>query len=145
MVRTLIRDYGTSVIAGSDGDEEIIPALGDGVAIPGDLVSILSTRKVAGSDVGVNEEFAGILMESQVTGTETAIVDGIPCDVVVPISGHRYRIRILDPGANKEIGYALTFSATAGKADAAADIIHALCTIAKPILDTETVAEVFWL
>jgi hypothetical protein len=145
MVRTLIRDYGTSVIASSDGDEEIIPALGNGVAIPGDLVSIASTRKVAGSDVGANEEFAGILMESQITGTETAIGDGVPCDVVVPISGHRYRIRMLDPGADFEMGYALTFSATAGKADVAADIIHALCTAAKPVYDTETVAEVFWL
>jgi len=144
MVKTVLREYGTSVIAGSEGDEEIIPAKGDGNALPGEMVAILSTGKVAGTDAGAVESFAGILMESDITGPETAIVDGIPCDVVVPKSGHRYNVRILDLNAAAEIGDGLDFSATPGYMDAAADIIHAVATAARPIADGDTVAQVHW-
>ncbi len=52
MVKTTLIEYGTSVLAGVYDDEEIVPALGDGTAIPGDWVSIHSDRKVKGADLG---------------------------------------------------------------------------------------------
>jgi len=144
MAKTTLREYGTSVIAGSHGDEEIIPALGDGSCVPGDCVGLLSTGKVVGTDIGASEDFIGILMESDITGLETAIVDAVPCDIVIPQSGHRYNVRILDLGDAGEVGHPLDYSATAGKMDAAADGIHAVANAARPIADDDTVAQVIW-
>jgi len=142
MANTDLRDIGTSVIAGSEGDEEIIPALGNGVGIPGDLVSIGSDRKIVGADLGASELLTGILKESKITGTETAPGDGVPCSVVVPKSGRLYRIRILDQTGAKEIGYGLHVSATAYKATVAADVNNAMFTLARPIANGDTVATV---
>lgn len=142
MVKTTLVEYGTSVIAGSEGDEEIIPAKGDGNALPGEFVAILSTGKVAGSDLGALEELIGILMESQITGMETAIVDAVPCDVVIPKSGHRYNVRCLDLNENAEIGFSLDISATPGYLDKAADVNNAIARAAKPIADGDTVCQI---
>lgn len=142
MAKTTLIEYGTSVIAGPYDDEEIVPALGDGNALPGEFVSILSTRKVAGSDLGGHELMAGILMESRITGREAAIGDGKRCEVVIPKSTHRYNVRILDLNADGEIGFSLDISATPGYLDAAVDVNNALCTAAEPIADDDTVAQV---
>jgi len=142
MPKTTLIEYGTSVIAGPYEDEEIVPALGDGNAIPGEFVSILATRKVAGSDLGAHELMAGILMESRITGREAAIGDGVRCEVVIPKSTRRYNVRILDLNADGEIGFSLDISATPGYLDAAVDVNNALCTAAEPIADDDTVAQV---
>ncbi len=142
MAKTTLIEYGTSVLAGPYDDEEIIAALGDGVAIPGDFVHIGSDRKVAGSDLGAVELWSGILLESRITGREAAIVSGIRCEVVIPISTHRYNVRILDLNGDKDIGFSLDISATPGKLDAAVDVNNALCGAAKPIDDDDTVAQV---
>lgn len=145
MAKTTLRELGTSVIVSSDGDEEIIVALGDGTAVPGDLVAILATGKVVGTDVAAVEDFTGILLEAPITGTETAIVDGIKCSVVIPKSGHRYRIRILDQNADLEIGHPLTFSGTPGKATTGATaILGKIGTVARPCPDDDTVVEMRW-
>lgn len=144
MVKTTLAEYGSSVIAGSEGDEEILPAQGNGSAVPGDLVSIGSNRRVVGADLGASELLTGILMEHPTLGCETAITAGLFCSVVVPKSGHRYNIRCLDLNTAAEIGFSLDVSATAGKADAAADVNNAVCKAARPIADGDTVAQVFW-
>lgn len=138
-------EYGTSVIAGSHGDEEIIPALGDGAAIPGDCVSILSTNKVAKADEGAVDLMIGFLLESEVTGLETAIGDGTPCDVVIPISGHRYNVRQLDTVDALEIGGALDISATPGKLDKAGSLNVARAVLAKPSATDDTICQIIWL
>ena len=142
MAKTTLIEYGTSVLAGPYDDEEIVPALGDGTAIPGDWVAIAANRRVVGADLGASELVSGILMESRITGREAAIVADVRCEVVIPKSGHRYNTRILDLNADMEIGGGLDISATAGKLDAAVDINNALVTAAEPMADDDTVAQV---
>ena len=83
-------------------------------------------------------------MEHPVLGTETAITAGLVCTVVRPRSGHRYRIRCLDLNADTELGSPLDISATAGKADAAADGNNAMCNVSLPNADNDTIVEVWW-
>jgi hypothetical protein len=142
MAKTKLSDLGSSVLV-DDRNEKLIPALGDGSAIPGDLCYIdPSDGKAKRSDVGAQEFFSGILMESKITGTETAIVAGIPCKLVVPKSGHAYRCRLLDTGATKKVGNGITFSATPGKAEVTATLLTAfLGTLSLEVLDDDTVCE----
>jgi len=146
MAKTELKDLGSSVVVDADEKVKTIPALGNGTAVPGDLCSIdPSTGKVQGADVGAIEFFQGILMESKITGTETAIVDGVPCTLVVPKSGHNYRIRCIAAGDTDEVGGGFTFSATVYKAETT-DVTLALRkgTIALEVLTGDTVVEVTW-
>lgn len=145
VAKTTIKQLGSKICV-NDENEHLVPALGDGAGVPGDLCAIIAaTGKIQGSDVGAIEEFVGILKEDPVTGTETAIPDGTPCSLIVPKSGHRYRIRILDAGTNKEVGNSITFSATPYKAEAAATILTGfLGRLSLPYVDDDTVCEVVW-
>ncbi len=145
MVKTDLKDLGSSVLV-DDRDEKLIPALGNGTAVPGDLCYIdPSNGRVAPANVGATEFFSGILMESKITGTETAIVSDIPCMLVVPKSGHDYRIRIVAAGDTDQVGGGFTFSGTNYKAETT-DVTLALRkgTIALEILVGDSVAEVTW-
>ena len=147
MAKTDLKDLGTSVCV-DDQNEKYIPALGDGVCIPGDLVYIIpGTGKVDGSEIGVKEFFSGILMESKLTGTEAVIADGIPCKLVVPKSGHGYRIRCNAAGDTDEVGTGVTFSTTAGKAETT-DTTLILSQIGRTSLEVlvgDTVCELNWI
>lgn len=145
MVLTTLAEYGLSVIVGSQGDENIVPALGDGTATPGDFVHIGSDNKVAGALEGAVDLMLGIVEVSDITGAEAAIASGTPCDVVIPKSGHRYNVRILSLGAAKEVGQGLDVSATAGSLDGAASIDVARAVLAKPVANGDTVAQIIWL
>jgi hypothetical protein len=146
MAKTDLKDLGSKVCVGPDQDEHLIPALGNGTAVPGDLCyRDPATGKVLGSDVGAAEFFEGILKEDPFTGTETAIGDGVICSLVAPTPGHRYRIRCNDMGANKETGAGVTFSATAYKADLGSTLILAkIGRLSMPYVDDDTVCEVKW-
>ena len=145
MAKTELKDLGSSVLV-DDQHEKLIPALGDGAAIPGDLCYIIpGTGKVGGSDVGAQEFFSGIMMESKITGTEAAIGDGVPCMLVVPKAGHNYRIRCIAAGDTDEVGGGFTFSATPYKAETTdVTLDNAKGTIALEILTGDTVAEITW-
>ena len=146
MAKTELGDLGGKVCV-DDQDEKLIPALGDGTAIPGDLCYIdPADGKAKGSDVGQAEFFSGIMKESKITGPETAIVAGIPCTLVVPKSGHNYRIRCIAAGDTDEVGAGVTFSGTAGKAETT-DVTLALAKcgrLALEVLVGDTVCEVTW-
>ena len=149
MTKTKISDLGSSVCV-DDQNEKMIPALGNGAAIPGELCAVdpangrVIGTKVAGNG---NEVFSGILMESKITGTETAIVTDIPCKLVVPKSGHGYRIRCnVVAAADDPVGTGVTFSATDGKAETT-DTTLLLSFIGQLALEAvinDTVAEVNW-
>ena len=147
MAKTKLSDLGSSVCV-DDQNEKTVPALGDGNGIPGDLCGIDSNGKITGTYTGTKDEFVGILKESKITGTETAPGDGIPCTLVVPKSGHNYRIRTLADIDGSQgslgVGGALDFSGTAFKADKAADIIHAIMRLSLAYVDNDEVAEVTW-
>lgn len=146
MAKTEIKDLGSSVCEGPASDEHFVPALGNGTAVPGDACyRDPATGKLLGSDVGAAEFFEGILMESPITGTETAIVDGVPCRLVVPKSNHRYRVRCNDMGANKETGDGIVFSSTVYKFDIGTTLILAFCgRLNLPYVDNDTVCEIIW-
>lgn len=142
---TKISDLGSQICV-DDENEHLVPALGNGTAVPGDMCGIdAANGRVTGVNDGTDENFVGILKESKITGTETAIVADVKCSLVVPKSGHRYRIRCLDTVDTQEAGYPMGFSTTAYKMDALADaeISVARLSIAKKE-DDDTVAEVIW-
>lgn len=146
MAKTKISDLGSSVCV-DDQNEKYIPALGDGTfGIPGDLCAINPANgRIVGSDVGALEQFLGILMESKITGTETAIVQDVPCKLVVPKSGHNYRIRCDDLGGTVKAGHALTFGANPGKALKTATLITGFIgRLALEGLNGDTVCEMTW-
>ena len=147
MAKTTLGDLGSSVCV-DDQDEKYIPALGDGNAVPGDLCSIIpGTGKVQGADVAALEFFSGIMMESKITGPETAIPDGDPCKLVVPKSGHGYRIRCIAADDTDEVGSGVTFSGTAFKAETT-DVTLANSKIGRLSLEVlvgDTVCEVNWI
>jgi len=125
-------------------------ALGNNAGVPGDLCSIIrGTGKIQGSTIGALEFFSGILMESKITGSEAAIADGIPCVLVVPKSGHNYRIRCKSVAETAKVGSGLTFSTTAFKAErtvgAGTVLIKAFIgQIALEVLTGDTVCEMTW-
>ncbi len=150
MTKTKISDLGSSVCV-DDQNEKYIPALGNGTGVPGDLCSIdPSNGRVIGADIdaGAGEHFQGILMESRITGTETAIVSDIPCKLVVPKSGHGYRIRInAVSGATDPVGTGVTFSSTAYKGETT-DTTLLLSKIGRLSLEAlvnDTVCELNWI
>jgi len=145
MAITKISELGSKICV-DDENEHLVPALGNGTAVPGDICGIdAANGRVTGVDDGADENFVGILKESPITGTETAIVADVPCSLIVPKSGHRYRVRCLDTVDTQEAGYPLGFSATPYKMDTIGDaeIAVARLSIAKKV-DDDTVAEVIW-
>ena len=146
MAKTKISDLGSKIAVGPDQDEHLLPALGNGTAVPGDLCyRDPTTGKLLGSDVGAAEFFEGILKEHPVTGTETAIPDGTLCSLIAPKGGHRYRIRTNDMGADRETGDGVLFSSTAYKADVGATLILSFCgKLTLPMPDNDTVCEMAW-
>lgn len=144
-VKTLLSEFGSKVCV-NDENEHLVPALGNGTTgIPGDLCGITAADgKIKGTDLAAVDEFVGILKEDPVTGTEAVIVAGVQCSLIVPKSGHRYRIRCLNLGGHKDVGQGLDFSATPYKADLAADIVHAIMRVSSPYTNTELIVEVTW-
>lgn len=152
MAKTKITDLGSSVCV-DDQDEKMVPALGiGGAGIPGDLCGITrTTGKIFGSDIdaGAGEFFVGILMESKITGTEAIIGVGIPCKLVVPKSGHNYRIRCVNVAETAEVGSGLSFSTTAYKAERTKGVLTTLILafigrLALEALTGDTVCEMTW-
>jgi len=149
MTKSKLEHLGSSVCV-DDQDEKMIAALGDGNGIPGDLCSVIrTTGKIQGSTTGALEFFSGILMESKLTGSEAAIGNGVPCKLVVPKSGHNYRIRCVNVAETAKVGSGLTFSATAFKAErtvgAGTALIKAFIgQIALEVLTGDTVCEMTW-
>jgi len=150
MPKTQLKDLGSSVCCDKQ-NEKFIPALGNGSSIPGDLVYIdPANGRVAGADKTTAKFFQGFLMESIITGTETAIVTDIPCKVVVPKSGHEYNIRItIVAAATDKIGSGIIFHDDAGKGETTmAGSTLALSKIGRLALDAavgDTVAKIIYI
>jgi len=146
MAKTELGHLGSKVCV-DDQNEKTIPALGDGTSVPGDLVYIdPADGKAKGADIAAKEFFSGILKESKITGPETAIVAGVACTVVVPKSGHGYRIRCNAAGETDEVGGGVTFSTTAGKAETTDTtiILGFIGQLSLEVLVGDTVCEVNW-
>ena len=148
MTKTKLSDLGSSVCVDLQ-NEKFVPALGNGSSVPGDLVYIdPANGRVAGSDKTTAQFFTGILMESKITGTETAIVTDIPCKVVIPKSGRNYRIRCtVVAGAVDETGGGVHFDDDAGKGETTAVTLAnaKLGRLSAEAAVGDTVAEITWI
>jgi hypothetical protein len=150
MANTAITDLGGRDIAISGLPEMRIAALGDGTAKPGDIVGITdATGKVVQTDIGASELFRGILDNDHKTAEDTAIPDGSPCSIIVPQTGHRYRIGCSDPTGAVVSGLQHKMSATAGKMTGAANTnlntAGNMCTNAQALANGDTVMVAEWL
>jgi len=144
MANTTLSSIATQV-ALSAGGETKVAALGDGTAKPGDAVGIiLATGKVVQTDIGVSELFVGFLDINVETDMDTAIVDGVPCEIIVPTSAHEYAIQIEDPAGDEGEGYPYTFSDTAGAMEQAASAILGLARLAATVATGDTYGKVRW-
>lgn len=139
-------------VAASGMDEEYEPALGDGTAKPGDPVGLTSAGKVVQTDVGATgqaENFVGFLVAnpSDTTDVDTAIGDGVPCEIVRPKSGHKYNVHIVNPAETRYKGRLYGFSATAGQMDEIATMGTAgvRCTLDHTIVSGDDYSRITWL
>jgi len=148
MAKTKLSDLGSSVCVDMN-NEKFIPALGNNACIPGDLVYIVpGNGRVAGSDKTTAKFFSGILMESKITGTEAAIATDVPCKLVVPKSGHDYRIRCtIVAAADDEMGGGVHFDDDAGKGETTAVTLAnaKLGRLSLKALIGDTVAQITWI
>jgi len=149
MPKTKISDLGSSICVDMN-NEKFIPALGNGATgIPGDLCYIVpGTGKIALSDKTTAKFFSGILMESKITGTEAIIADLVPCRLVVPKSGHDYRIRCtIVAVADDEMGGGVHFDDDAGKGETT-NVTLANSKLGRLSLHAaigDTVAQITWI
>lgn len=132
-------------VALSVGGEKRKPALGDGTAKPGDAVGIiLATGKVVQTDIGASELFVGFLDINVDTDMDTAIGDGIPCEIIEPTSRHIYNVQIEDPAGDEGAGYPYTFSDTAGALEQAASAILGIARLASTVATGDLYGKINW-
>lgn len=146
MAKEDLSDLGGKVCV-DDQNEKFIPALGNNAAKPGDLCYIdRDTGRVAPCRIGFTEFFAGILMESKITGPDAAIATDVPCKLVVPKSGHDYRIQINIATNTDEVGGGVTFSNVNYKAETTDTtlLLSFIGRIAIEVLVNDLVAEITW-
>lgn len=138
---------GTIFVDGYDGERKVT-LKADGTAKAGWLVGQASGDGIArGVDPNGNlDEFDGIQDKRYDTDLDTAPTAGVAVDVYYPKSGHRYRIRIKDPGTAIYPGEPMIFiSGTAGALDKAGDIETVYqARISREAPNGATFAEVVW-
>lgn len=141
MANTAISDLGDK-IALSAGGEITKTALGNGTLKAGNLCYVnASTGKVATTSTTA---FEGIIKEHYSIDIDTAITDGVGCDVIIPQKGHIYRVFMTDAGAGKVKGTPVKMGdgvVTCVALNETADIIGYL---ESAIVDDDTVCEVRW-
>lgn len=95
MANTL-KDLGGSIFVDGEDGERKISLIADGTAKAGYLVGQTagSGTMRASNATGSLDETDGILMERYDTDLNTAPTSGDVCEVVYPISGHRYRVAV---------------------------------------------------
>lgn len=127
--------------------ETIITAISDGVAVPGQVIGVLATGIIAGTDDGgTSETFNGILLPKYNTDVDTLITSGDMCEYVVPKSGRRYNVACEDPGGDTAAGIGFVFGDTIGNMEVGgADIaLGCPCSTSIPVADTSRFLEVMW-
>jgi hypothetical protein len=142
MVLSLLSELGASVCVNS-AEETFITALADGTAKAGWVVGLTAAGVIAGSDTDGVDEFVGIVMERYDTDLDTAVTAGKTVQVVLPRSGHRYRVIVTD--LNSSIpGVPVGFGATAGALSVVATIESTHVARTWKYTDGDTIAELIW-
>ena len=143
MVKTLISEMGGSICV-SSAEETYVTAIADGTAKAGHLVGlIIATGVVAGCNTTNVDEFVGILCERYDTDIDTAIGSGKTVRIVLPKSGHKYRMFTADLGATG-VGICVGFGADAGVLALVAAIENTHIARSWKYTDDDTVGEFIW-
>ncbi len=140
-----ISALGDSVIMGNEQDEILITAKADGVAKAGDIVHITTgTAAIANSDVDAVDLMIGILKERYDTDIDTVPTASDPVDVIIPRSGHLYRVITANLSASGP-GIQMILTNAAGLGKATAIETNERCrTFGDSYVTGDTVAEVIW-
>lgn len=147
MANTLLSQLGGSIFVDGYDGETIITLLADGTAkagwIVGQSAGAVSAR---GTDVDGNlDETMGILKERYDTDIDTAPTANELVEVVIPKSGRRYRVLMIDQNGALNPGEPMTFSNTAGAVTAGANIEAEHCgRLNKAIADDDLWCELIW-
>lgn len=149
MANTKISDLGPEIALSADSERRA-SALGNGSLKPGQIVYVdPSTGKVAATQAGTNDYIVGILDKGYKTTIDEAIGDGDPCSIIIPQSGHLYRIFCTDPSGAVPAGSPHKLSTTAGSIEGAANTdLNTAGNIAvntKALASGDTVGEFRWL
>ena len=147
MANTFSSLGGSIFVDGYDGERKVT-LIADGTAKAGWLVG-----QTAGSGTmrGINptgdlDEFDGICEKRYDTDIDTAFTGGVVVDVYYPKAGHRYRVKIKDPGTAIYPGEPLiAIASTAGSLDKAGGVeTEHMARLSKIAANGDTYAEVVW-
>lgn len=148
MTNTAISDLGQTIEV-DNTIEKTITALGNGTLKAGNIVGINNTTgKIQALNVGTLELGCYIVKGDGKTAIDTALPDGKAVTLIVPKSGHNYRVFIADQGAAKYRGQFMKPNASAvGELTANTDATTAgnVAILNKDVADDDRVAEVTWL
>lgn len=143
MASSAISDLGGEICVDSGEIEIKVTALADGTMKAGNVVGITAAGVVDGVDTDGVDEFVGILDKRYDTAIDTAPTAGEVVQVIIPISGRRYRIFVTD--LNTSIpGATIGFGSTAGSLSVVAALENEHVARAYKYTDGDTVAEVIW-
>ena len=146
---TLLSGLGGVVRMSSQHDEVIVSALADGNAKAGWCVGIEGTDgTVDAVDIdGSIDNFIGICLPRYDTDVDTAFTSADVIDIVVPISGHSYNVRIEDPSATLEEGHAMIWGDDPGSLQKGSTLETqgTVAVIAERVITGTTFATVRWL
>ena len=140
---------GIVCVDGRDG-ERIVSAKADGVLVAGQMVGVLTTIGATQGDIdgiidGGFETVMGILLPKYNVDCDTAVADGKAVEIVIPVPGHHYNVKITDPGGAIAGGIPFKYSAADGELVKQTDVlILAVCRSARGIADTSIFAEMIW-
>lgn len=140
-----ISALGDSVVMGDMNDEELIPAIASGSEKAGHCVNITTaTGAAAITDVDSVDLFVGIVKERYDTDIDTAITASKVIDIIIPKSGHKYRVITANLSASGP-GIQMIFTSSAGLGKQTAIETNERCrTFSDSYVTGDTVAEVIW-
>ena len=140
-----ISALGDSVLMGPENDELMVTAIASGSEKAGHCVNITTaTGAAAITDVDAVDLFVGICKERYDTDIDTAFTSGDAIQVIIPRSGHLYRVITANLSASGP-GVAMIFTNAAGLGKQTAIETNERCrTYYDTYVTGDTVAEVIW-
>jgi len=158
MANTKLSSLGGIVCVNGRKDELIFAAIADGTAKPGNGVTVIATAGATLGDIikhdigGSTDQFVGLLLPKYNTDCDTANVNGEICEIVVPRSGRKYNVKIVDPVANEgQVGTPVVFHPTTDgeftvgtSGDHSIEVSAYCATVSKALVSGDLFAEVIW-
>jgi len=114
----LLSSAGGVVCVDGRAGETIVTCIAPSSAVPGMIMTIAAgVGIISDNDAGTGEYWTGIALPRYDLDCDTAYTAADMMEVVIPKAGHRYVIKVLDPGAARPAGSGCVVSTTAGCCD----------------------------